>query len=57
MFHYRNHGAAFGRILVGVQVPGGERKAFSKVLDEVGYPYWDETENRAYQLYLGRRDD
>lgn len=56
MFHYRNHGAAYGRILVGVQVPGRERTAFEKVLDEVGYPYWDESGNRAYQLYLGRRD-
>ena len=57
MFHYRNHGAAYGRILVGVQVPARERKGFEKVLDSVGYPYWDETGNRAYQLYLGRRGD
>ena len=56
MFHYRNHGAAYGRILVGVQVPHNERGAFSRVLDEIGYRYWEETDNRAYQLYLGRRD-
>ena len=55
MFHYRNHGAAYGRILVGVQVPGNERRAFEQVLDEINYRYWEETENCAYQLYLGRR--
>ena len=55
MFHYRNHGAAFGRILVGVQVPGRERRAFEKVLDGIGFRHWDETENPAYQLYLGQR--
>jgi threonine dehydratase len=54
MFHYRNHGAAYGRILVGIQVPRGDRRAFRKVLDDIGYRYWDETDNRAYQLYLGR---
>ena len=54
MFHYRNHGAAYGRILVGVQVPAKDRRAFAKVLDEVGYRYWDESENRAYLLYLGQ---
>jgi len=53
MFHYRNHGAAYGRILVGIQVPEGERRQLEKVMDSIGYPYWDETENRAYQLYLG----
>ena len=56
MFHYRNHGAAYGRILVGVQVPHNERGAFNRVLDEIGYRYWEETDNRAYQLYLGQRE-
>ena len=56
MFHYRNHGAAYGRILVGVQVPKSERSQFSAVLDDIGYPYWDETDNPAYQLYLGPGD-
>jgi len=55
MFHYRNHGAAFGRILVGIQVPARERRAFENVLDQIGFRYWDETGNRAYELYLGRR--
>ena len=53
MFHYRNHGAAYGRILVGVQASKSERREVNKVLDKVGYPYWDESDNRAYQLYLG----
>ncbi|CAA0115978.1 L-threonine dehydratase biosynthetic IlvA [Halioglobus japonicus] len=53
MFHYRNHGAAFGRILVGIQAPASERKAFEKVLDSINFPYSEETDNRAYQLYLG----
>jgi threonine dehydratase len=56
MFHYRNHGAAYGRILVGVQVPARERRRFEKVLDAVGFPHWDETDNRAYQLYLAQRE-
>jgi threonine dehydratase len=55
MFHYRNHGAAYGRILVGIQLPKGERRAFEQVLDELHFPYWEETKNRAYQLYLGNR--
>ncbi len=55
MFHYRNHGAAYGRILVGVQVPRSERRVFERVLDNINFRYWDETENRAYQLYLGQR--
>lgn len=57
MFHYRNHGAAYGRILVGVQLPRGERKGFEKILDGLQYPYWEETDNRAYQLYLAQKTD
>lgn len=52
LFHYRNHGAAYGRILVGVQVVDDERAAFEQVLEQISYPFWDETDNRAYQLYL-----
>jgi len=55
MFHYRNHGAAFGRILVGLQVPRGELRALEEALKKINYRHWDETENRAYQLYLGGR--
>ena len=52
LFHYRNHGAAYGRILVGFQVPTGRRSALRTALDRVGYRYWDETDNAAYQAYL-----
>jgi len=52
MFHYRNHGAAFGRVLVGVQVPERERVAWLEALDDVGYPWSEETENPAYRLFL-----
>ncbi len=57
MFHYRNHGAAYGRILVGVQLPKSERRAFEQILDQINFPYWEETDNRAYQLYLGNRKE
>ena len=52
MFHYRNHGSAWGRVLAGFQVPAKQRKALNGYLDEVGYLYWDETENTAYQRFL-----
>jgi threonine dehydratase len=55
MFHYRNHGAAYGRILVGVQLERRERREFEQVLEQLNYPYWEETDNLAYQLYLGQR--
>ncbi|MFT5710801.1 MAG: threonine dehydratase [Halioglobus sp.] len=55
MFHYRNHGAAYGRILVGLQVGSGELSALENTLQQINYRYWDETDNRAYQLYLGKR--
>ena len=53
LFHYRNHGSDFGRVLVGMQVPQNERTEFCRFLDELGYEYWDETENAAYQRFLG----
>ena len=53
LFHYRNHGADFGRVLVGMQVPPEEQKEFLNFLHTLGYPYWDETNNPAYQLFLG----
>lgn len=52
MFHYRNHGAAYGRVLVGMQVPKGDKKQLQSYLDEVGYHYWEETSNPAYELFL-----
>jgi len=52
LFHYRNHGAAFGRVLVGLQVPETERRQLGQYLDKLAYPYWEETDNPAYQLFL-----
>ncbi len=52
MFHYRNQGADYSRVLVGLQVPSNERRAFSRFLAAVGYRYWNETENPAYRLFL-----
>lgn len=52
LFHYRNHGAASGRVLVGLQVPESKQQALQNTLNELGYVYWDETKNTAYQLFL-----
>lgn len=52
LFHYRNHGAAYGRVLVGLQLPPHERKELKSHLEELGYPYWEETDNPAYALFL-----
>ena len=52
LFHYRNHGADYGRVLVGMQVPAKDKARFARFLAEVGYPYRDETKNPAYQLFL-----
>jgi threonine dehydratase len=52
LFHYRNHGADFGRVLVGMQVPPGDQKAFQRFLDQLGYDYSEETSNPAYDLFL-----
>lgn len=53
LFHYRNHGADFGRVLVGLQVPPSEMEEFDDFLNQLGYPYWNESDNPAYQLFLG----
>ena len=52
LFHYRNHGADVGRILMGLQVPTNERSGFTKFLHTLGYEYVDETANPAYRLFL-----
>src|SRR4051794_30977373 len=52
LFHYRNHGADYGRVLVGIQVPKNETRQFRAFLRELGYPYADETRNPAYRLFL-----
>ncbi|WP_073263895.1 threonine ammonia-lyase, biosynthetic [Phytopseudomonas punonensis] len=53
LFHYRNHGAADGRVMAALQVPEDERHLLTPALDAIGYPYWDETDNPAYKLFLG----
>lgn len=55
MFHYRNHGAGYGRVLVGMQVAKSDQKAFKEFLNDLGYPYWEETDNPAYELFLNAR--
>ena len=52
LFHYRNHGADYGRILVGIQVPPADRIEFDKFVNQLGYPAVNETENPAYKLFL-----
>ena len=53
LFHYRNQGADYGRVLVGMQVPLHDKKALKTFLDTLGYRYWDESGNPAYRLFLG----
>ncbi|WP_448573231.1 threonine ammonia-lyase, biosynthetic [Trichothermofontia sp.] len=53
LFHYRNNGADYGRIVVGMQVPAQEMSEWQTFLDSLGYRYWDESQNPAYQLFLG----
>ena len=52
LFHYRNHGADYGRILVGIQVPPAERKLFQQFLHTLGYAFRNESEHPAYRLLL-----
>lgn len=52
LFHYRNHGADYGRVLVGVQVAEAEKPAFRRRLDELGFEYAEETDNPAYRLFM-----
>ena len=52
LFHYRNQGADYGRILVGLQVPQADGKAFQAFLDTLGYPFVEETANPVYRLFL-----
>jgi threonine dehydratase len=53
LFHYRNHGADYGRVLVGMQVAPEEKADFKLFLDQLGYRYWNESNNPAYKLFLG----
>jgi len=52
LFHYRNHGSDYGRVLAGVQVPDSEHAEFIRHLDTLGYSYWPESDNAAYRLFL-----
>jgi threonine dehydratase len=52
LFHYRNQGADYGRVLVGIQVPKNEMTEFRNFLKKLGYPYAEETRNPAYKLFL-----
>ncbi|HVZ75039.1 MAG TPA: threonine ammonia-lyase, biosynthetic [Polyangia bacterium] len=53
LFHYRNHGADYGRVLAGLRVPLEDRARFTARLDALGYPWEDETENPTYRMFLG----
>lgn len=52
LFHYRNHGADYGRIVVGMQVPQREMAQWEAFLETLGYRYWNESNNPAYKLFL-----
>jgi threonine dehydratase len=52
LFHYRNHGSNFGRILMGFQVDKKDARDFQAFLKTIDIPYWDETDNDAYHLFL-----
>ena len=52
LFHYRNHGSNFGRILMGFQVDKEDLKSFNTFLSGLDIPHWDESENEAYELFL-----
>jgi threonine dehydratase len=54
LFHYRNHGADYGRVLAGIQVPPADGIAFEQFLTGLGYPFAEETDNPAYRLFLDR---
>jgi threonine dehydratase len=53
LFHYRNHGADYGRVLVGMQVPPSDMGKFEEFLTKLGYAHWNESQNPAYKLFLG----
>ena len=57
LFHYRNHGAAFGKVLMGLQLPPHELLVFEQCLQQLGFHYQEESNNPAYLLFSGNRDD
>ena len=52
LFHYRNHGSDYGRILAGIDVPQEETEELEAHLAELGYPHWEESDNPAYTMFL-----
>ena len=56
LFHYRNHGADYGRVLAGFEVTPGDKERFERDLAALGYPWWDETGNPAFRIFLGGGD-
>jgi len=52
LFHYRNHGSDYGRILAGIDVPQEETAELEAHLAELGYPHWEESDNPAYRIFL-----
>jgi threonine dehydratase len=52
LFHYRNQGADYGRVLIGIQVPPAERTSFKQSITALGYPFADESTNPLYRLFL-----
>lgn len=53
LFHYRNHGAAYGRVLVGIQIPDNCERGFEEFLDELGFSSEEESDNPAFKRFLG----
>ena len=53
LFHYRNHGSDYGRILAGIEVPPEDFEELEAHLAELGYPHWEESDNPAYAMFLG----
>jgi len=52
LFHYRNHGSDYGRVLCGLQIPNDQQKRFEKFLTKLGYPYQNVSDDPAYRLFL-----
>jgi len=53
LFHYRNHGSDYGRVLAGIDVPDEETGELESHLAELGYAHWEESDNPAYRIFLG----
>ena len=52
LFHYRNHGAAYGRVLVGMQIPESSERKLTDFLEQLGFFYEEESDNQAYSRFL-----